>query len=168
LNGIHKANTKGTIVQLTPISEVDENSEKVQLDDDDHRTIFLPGALTICLLYAIETDGLRLGYGGLVELMVEGARKLQEGLDDVLLHVLESSSNSPIRHHSILVGELVVQFAVNCDLDVVMTVAYRGVSFRDVMLIPCRLLTDGTWRAGLTVPSVSASIHISASKRVFG
>ncbi|CAD7703186.1 unnamed protein product, partial [Ostreobium quekettii] len=163
------ANMKGTIVQLTPISEVDENSEKVQLDDDDHHTIFLPGALTICLLYAIETDGLKLGYGGLVELMVEGARKLQEGLDDVLLHVSESSSsNSPIRHHSILVGELVVQFAVNCDSDVVMTVAYRGVSFRDVMLIPRRLLTDGNWRAGLTAPAVSASIHISHSKRVFG
>ncbi|CAD7695238.1 unnamed protein product [Ostreobium quekettii] len=168
LNGMQKGSVRSPIIQFTPISEVDENSEKLPLDDEDHRTLFLPGALTLCLLYAVETAGLKLDYGDMVDLMVEGARKLQEGLDDVLMHVSESrSSFSPMRHHSILVGELVVQFAANADSDIVMTVAYRGVSFRDIMLIPRRLIVDGTWHAGFTAPSVSANIHISAARRVF-
>lgn len=166
LNGMQKANSKATIVQFTPVSEIDENSEKVELDED-HRTLFLPGALTICFLYAVETGGLKLDYSGLVDLMVEAGRKIQQGLEDILQHVAEGASSfSPIQNHSILVGELVVQFAVNFEADIVMTVAYRGVSFREVMLVPHRLICDGRWRAGFTAPSISANIHVGASKKV--
>jgi len=173
LNGIQKGHSKGTIIQFSPIDELDEYSAKMELEEDDHRRLSLPGALTICFLYAIETGGLKLQYSLLIELMLEASRKLQDGLKDVLLHVSESpkpsrrsSSISPIWNRAILVGELVVQFGVNFSSDIVMTVAYRGVSFKEVLLLPRALAALGNWKAGCTLPDVSSNIHLNMSKKV--
>lgn len=170
-----QGHARGTIIQFSPADELDEYSEKMDMEDDDHRRLSLPGALTICFLYAIETGGLKLQYALLIELMVEASRKLQDGLRDVLLHVSESpgpggrsASVSPIWNRAILVGELVVQFGVNVSSDIVMTVAYRGVSFKEVLLLPRALVAVGDWRAGCTVPDISSNIHLNMSKKVLG
>ncbi|GMH32713.1 hypothetical protein BSKO_00547 [Bryopsis sp. KO-2023] len=163
-HGCMKGNGQATVLQIAH-----EFAGFVDLSAIMLPTLHIPGLLTLTFIYAIESCGSRIRLSKLIDLMQESARTLQDSLTELLSIPLpedEGTCVAPFVIQVLHAGELRVQFGQNKGGDIFMTVAYRGVSFRNRVLLSRETRSVGSWQVGLSLPSVSCNRHRSPSHRI--